>query len=43
MVKVLSSADNQATVMSTAFVGPQIGKDLAKNGLYATIFMLAGF
>lgn len=43
VVKVLSSADNQATVMSTAFVGPQIGKDLAKNGLYATIFMLAGF
>ena len=26
VVKVLSSADNQATVMSTAFVGPQIGR-----------------
>ncbi|MHC1654451.1 protein translocase subunit SecF [Stenotrophomonas maltophilia] len=43
VVKALSTADNQATVLSTAFVGPQIGKDLAMNGLYATIFMLAGF
>ena len=43
MVKALSTADNQATVLRNEFVGPQIGKDLAMNGLYATIFMLAGF
>lgn len=43
VVKALSSADNQATVLRNEFVGPQIGKDLAMNGLYATIFMLAGF
>ncbi len=43
VVKVLSTADNQATVLRNEFVGPQIGKDLAMNGLYATIFMLAGF
>jgi preprotein translocase subunit SecF len=30
-------------VLRNEFVGPQIGKDLAMNGLYATIFMLAGF
>ncbi|MBK0027547.1 protein translocase subunit SecF [Stenotrophomonas sp. S48] len=43
VVKAVSSADNQATVLRNEFVGPQIGKDLAMNGLYATIFMLAGF
>jgi len=43
VVKALSTADNQATVLRNEFVGPQIGKDLAMNGLYATIFMLAGF
>lgn len=43
VVKALSTADNQATVLRNEFVGPQIGKDLAMNGLYATIFMLADF
>ncbi|MCF3467543.1 protein translocase subunit SecF [Stenotrophomonas maltophilia] len=43
VVKALSTADNQATVLRNEFVGPQIGKDLAMNGLYATVFMLAGF
>ena len=43
VVKALSTADNQATVLRNEFVGPQISKDLAMNGLYATIFMLAGF
>ncbi|WP_447898414.1 protein translocase subunit SecF [Stenotrophomonas sepilia] len=43
VVKALSTADNQAAVLRNEFVGPQIGKDLAMNGLYATIFMLAGF
>ncbi len=34
---------NPATVQPAEFVGPQVGKDLALNGLYATLFMLAGF
>ena len=34
---------NPVTVQPGEFVGPQVGKDLAKNGLYATIFMLVGF
>ena len=41
--KVVTSDANPATVQPGEFVGPQVGKDLAKNGLYATIFMLAGF
>ncbi|PNS07669.1 protein translocase subunit SecF [Solilutibacter silvestris] len=34
---------NPVTVQPGEFVGPQVGKDLAKNGLYATLFMLFGF
>ncbi|MEE7545703.1 protein translocase subunit SecF [Xanthomonas sp. Kuri4-1] len=43
VVKAVSSPENPATVLRTEFVGPQVGKDLAKNGLYATLFMLVGF
>ncbi|NEL79612.1 MAG: protein translocase subunit SecF, partial [Xanthomonas perforans] len=32
-----------ATVQPGEFVGPQVGKDLALNGVYATVFMLVGF
>jgi protein translocase subunit secF len=39
----VGSAGNPATVLRTEFIGPQVGKDLAMNGLYATVFMLAGF
>ncbi|MFT4197078.1 MAG: protein translocase subunit SecF [Pseudoxanthomonas sp.] len=39
----VTSADNPATVQPGEFVGPQVGRDLAMNGLYATLFMLAGF
>lgn len=34
---------NPATVQPGEFVGPQVGKDLAMNGIYATLFMLIGF
>jgi preprotein translocase subunit SecF len=39
----VSSTANPATVLRNEFVGPQVGKDLALNGLYATLFMLTGF
>ena len=39
----VSTADNPATVQPGEFVGPQVGRDLAMNGLYATLFMLVGF
>ncbi|MGY1457391.1 MULTISPECIES: protein translocase subunit SecF [unclassified Luteimonas] len=34
---------NQATIMGNAFVGPQVGRDLAWNGLYAILFVVVGF
>ena len=38
-----STPDNIATVKGRSFVGPQVGKELAMNGLYAAIFVLVGF
>ncbi len=43
VVKAISTGDNAVTILRNEFVGPQIGKDLAMNGMYATIFMLVGF
>jgi len=34
---------NAATIMGSAFVGPQVGRDLAWNGLYALLFVVVGF
>ncbi|MBN6152687.1 protein translocase subunit SecF [Xanthomonas sp. AmX2] len=41
--KAVTTAENPATVQPGEFVGPQVGKDLALNGVYATVFMLVGF
>jgi preprotein translocase subunit SecF len=38
-----SEAGNAATIMSNAFVGPQVGRDLAENALYALLFVVFGF
>lgn len=38
-----STPDNAATIQSSAFVGPQVGRDLAWNGLYAVLFVVVGF
>jgi len=43
VIKAIGTAENPAHLLRTEFVGPQVGKDLAMNGLYATIFMLVGF
>jgi len=37
------TTENPAKVMRSDFVGPQIGKDLAINGVYATLFVALGF
>ena len=39
----VTSEANPASVQPGEFVGPQVGKDLALNGVYATVFMLVGF
>jgi preprotein translocase subunit SecF len=44
--EVLAAAslpDNSAKIMRNEFVGPQVGKELALNGLYALIFVVVGF
>ncbi|MGV8941569.1 MAG: protein translocase subunit SecF [Lysobacter sp.] len=39
----VSTADNPGTVMRSDFVGPQVGKELALNGIWALIFVVVGF
>jgi preprotein translocase subunit SecF len=36
-------ADNHAALLRSDFVGPQIGKELAINGMYAAFFVVFGF
>ncbi|KAF1710337.1 protein translocase subunit SecF [Pseudoxanthomonas kalamensis DSM 18571] len=41
--QAIGTADNPATVQPAEFVGPQVGRDLAINGMYAAIFVIVGF
>jgi len=43
VLKAINSPENPATVLRTEFVGPQVGADLVRDGIYATVFMLIGF
>jgi len=43
VVRAASTPDNPAKVTKSDFVGPQVGKELALNGLYALLFVLLGF
>jgi preprotein translocase subunit SecF len=43
VVRMASTPDNPATVTKSDFVGPQVGKELALNGMYALLFVLLGF
>ena len=43
VVRATSTPDNPGTVLKSDFVGPQIGRELAENGLYAFLFVLIGF
>ncbi|MGQ0799443.1 MAG: protein translocase subunit SecF [Pseudomarimonas sp.] len=43
ILDAVSTPDNPASVVSSEFVGPQIGKELAENGLLAVLFVLVGF
>ena len=38
-----STPDNQAHLLRTEFVGPQVGAELARNGVYAALFVIVGF
>jgi preprotein translocase subunit SecF len=39
----LTSVANPATLVRSDFVGPQVGKELAQNGILAAIFVMLGF
>ena len=41
--RAVSTADNPGQVLQSEFVGPQIGKELAINGIWALIFVVVGF
>ena len=43
VLRIVSTPANPATVVKSDFVGPQVGKELALNGLYALLFVLLGF
>ena len=43
VLAAVSTAENPATLMRTEFVGPQVGRELAMNGLYAALFVVVGF
>jgi len=43
ITNAVSTADNPGTVMRSDFVGPQVGKELALNGIWALIFVVVGF
>jgi len=43
VMRAASDADNPAQLRSSGYVGPQVGKELALNGLYALLFVLLGF
>ena len=43
ITKAVSTPDNPGTVVRSDFVGPQVGKELALNGIWAVIFVVVGF
>lgn len=43
ITNAVSTADNPGMVMRSDFVGPQVGKELALNGIWALIFVVVGF
>ncbi|MFC7302233.1 protein translocase subunit SecF [Cognatiluteimonas weifangensis] len=43
VLKAASTAENPAHVLRSDSVGPQIGKELAQNGIYAMLFVIVGF
>ncbi len=43
VLTVLNTPDNPATLVRSDFVGPQVGKELAQNGVLALVFVALGF
>ncbi len=43
VARLASTPENPATIQRNEFVGPQVGKELALNGIYAFVFVTIGF
>ncbi len=43
ILTALDSPENRATLVRSDFVGPQVGKELAQNGILAAVFVMLGF
>ncbi|HVR81357.1 MAG TPA: protein translocase subunit SecF [Luteimonas sp.] len=43
VLSAASTPDNPGQILKSDFVGPQIGKELALNGVYALLFVVLGF
>ncbi|MFZ5661971.1 MAG: protein translocase subunit SecF [Pseudomonadota bacterium] len=43
VLRLVSTPENPAQAIGGEFVGPQVGKDLAVNGIWALIFVVVGF
>jgi preprotein translocase subunit SecF len=43
VVSAVQSAENTATLRDYYYVGPQVGKELAENGILAVVFVVLGF
>lgn len=43
VVRVVSTTENPAQRMSYGYVGSQVGKELALNGIWALLFVMVGF
>lgn len=43
VLRAASTPDNPGQIVKSDFVGPQIGEELAWNGLYALLFVIVGF
>lgn len=43
ILSAVASPDNPGSVVRSDFVGPQVGKELATNGILAVVFVMLGF
>lgn len=43
ILEAVVTPGNPGTVISSEFIGPQIGKELAQNGILAVVFVMVGF
>ena len=43
VLRAASTPDNPGQILKSDYVGPQIGKELALNGVYALLFVVVGF